>query len=114
MRWPCPAAEGIEKIYHALATAREHGLQPGSRQLDQRAGEKDDQALDHHDHLARHAGDIESELGAALLQRAEQQGGECDARRMVAPHQRYGVAGTALAAVEIEPDAIMNVPKLLP
>ena len=36
----------------------------------QRAREQDDQALDHHHHLAGDGRDVEGELGAALLQQA--------------------------------------------
>ncbi len=49
------------------------------------------------DHLARDRLELEVELGAALVERAEQQAGQNDADRVVAPHQRHRDAGEAVA-----------------
>src|SRR3990167_597106 len=83
----------------------EQHLQPGPRQVRERPREQDDEALDHHHHLARDGRDLEGQLGAALLQRPEQQGGQHDAQRAVAPHQGDGDAGEAVARRKIEHDA---------
>ena len=59
------------------------------------------------------SGIVEGELGAALLQRAEQQRRERDAERMVAAHQGHGDAGKAVAGREIEHDAVMHAHQLV-
>jgi hypothetical protein len=48
-------------------------------------GEQHDETLQHHHHVAAEARHLESHLGAALVQRAEEQAGQHDAQRMVAP-----------------------------
>ena len=68
----------------------------------QRAGEQDDQALDDDDHVARDAGHLEGELGAALVEHAEQERGQHDADRMRAAHQRHRDADEAGAGDEVE------------
>ena len=95
------------------ARSRRAALQPGPRQVLQRAGEQDHQALDHHDHLAGDGRDLEGELGAALVQRAEQQRRQHDADRMVAAHQRHGDAGEAVARREVEHDAMVHAHQLV-
>src|SRR5271156_4513713 len=54
----------------------------------ERAREQNHQALDDDDHVAAYLRLLEGELRAALIEHAEQDGGENDADRMGAPHQR--------------------------
>ena len=58
-------------------------------------------------------GDLEGELGAALLQGAEQQRRQHDAQRMVAAHQGDGDAGEAVARREVEHDAMVHAHQLV-
>jgi hypothetical protein len=51
------------------------------------AGKQHDQPLQRDHHVAAEAGDLERQLGAALVQRAEQQRRQHDAHRVVAPDQ---------------------------
>src|SRR5262249_54703307 len=71
------------------------------------ATDEDDQPLDHHDHVARELGHVERELGATLVERAEQHRGDHDADRMIAPHQRDGDAHVAGAAGKIQQQAML-------
>ena len=82
-------------------------------QLLQRAGEQDDHAPDHDDHVAGDVGLVEGELGAALVEHAEQQRGEHDADRMDAPHQRDGDADEAVAGGEIEQQPVLHAHQLV-
>ena len=71
-------------------------------------GEQDHQALDHHDDVAAERRHVERQLGAALVERAEQERGQDDAERMVAAHQRHGDADEAEAAGEVEGQAVLR------
>ena len=85
----------------------------GPEGIFERTHEQDDQALDHHDHVA---GDLrlgEGEFGAALVEQAEQQGGQHDADRMRAAHQRHGDADEAGAADEVEHQAVLHAQDLV-
>ena len=73
----------------------------------QRAGEQDDQPLDDDDHVARDVRHLEGELGAALVEHAEQDRGRHDAGRMRAAHQRHRDADEAGAGDEIERDVVL-------
>ena len=68
----------------------------------QRAGEEDDQALDDDDHVARDRRHVEGELGAALVEHAEEERREHDADRMRAAHQRHRDADEAGALHELD------------
>ncbi len=58
-------------------------------------------------------GNLEGELGAALLQGAEQQGRQHDADGMAAAHQGDGDAGEAVARREVEHDALVHAHQLV-
>src|SRR6185436_9748082 len=62
----------------------EHRVQarhPRPVHIGERAGEQDDQTLHRYDHVARDGRDLECELGAALVERAEQNRRQHDADR---------------------------------
>ena len=71
----------------------------------QGAAEQDHQTLQHHDDVAVHP-ELEAELGAALVEEAEQQAGDDDADRVVATHQGHRDAGEAEAFHEVELDLV--------
>ena len=73
----------------------------------ERAGKQDDQALDDDDHVAADGRHVEGELGAALIEHAEQDRGRHDAGRMRAAHQRHRDADEAGAGDEIERHAVL-------
>ena len=87
---PCAAASARHRRSSASSVGPEHVLE--------RAGEQDDQALDDDDHVAGDRRHVEGELGAALVEHAEQDRGEHDADRMRAAHQRDRDADEAGAA----------------
>ena len=68
----------------------------------ERAGEQHHQALDDDDHVAADLRLVERELGAALVEHAEQDRREHDADRMRAAHQRDRDADEAEAGGEFE------------
>ena len=53
---------------------------------------EDHEPLDQHDGVARERGDVERQLGAALVESAEQDGGRDDPDRVAPAHQRHRVA----------------------
>ena len=79
----------------------------------ERAGEQDDDAADHHDHVAGDGGLLEGEFRAALIENAEQQRGQHDADRMRAPHERHGDADEAVAGGEFEQEAVLIAHELV-
>src|SRR5262249_52325369 len=97
----------------AAALDREQGPEPGSREVGERARERDHKSLNDHDGLPRDRRDFESELGAALIERAEQQARQNHTERVVAPHQRDGNAAEAVAGGEIQDQAMMHAGDLV-
>ena len=89
-----PTDRGLKRSEQRLERRPEHVLE--------RAGEQDDQALDDDDHVADDGRHLEGELGAALVEHAEQDRGEHDADRMDAAHQRHRDADEAGAGDEVE------------
>ena len=75
--------------------------------------EQDHQALDHHDHVAVDLRLGEGEFRAALVEQAEQHGGQHDAHRMGAAHERHGDADEARAADEIQHQAVLHAEDLV-
>ena len=69
----------------ARAETQEAALDRDAHEVLQRAGEEDDQRLDHDDHVAADLGHVEGELGAALVEDAEEDRGEHDADRCERP-----------------------------
>ena len=74
---------------------------------------EDDQPLDDHDHVAGELRHVEGELGAALVERAEQDRRQHDADRMDAAHQRHGDADEAGAAEEVEQQTMLHAHDLV-
>src|SRR5687767_1254363 len=68
----------------------------------ERAREQDDEALHRDDHVARDGRNLERQLRAALIERAEQDRRQHDADRMIAPHQRHRDPSEASAGYEIQ------------
>ena len=101
-----------QRVHQATAPAgrrpREQRLETRPEHVLERAGEQDHQPLDHHDQVAAERRHVERQLGAALIERAEQQRGEDDADRVVAPHQRDRDADEAEAAGEVEGQAVLR------
>ena len=91
----------------ARAERCEHRLDRRPEHVLQRAGEQDDQPLDDDDHVARDVRHLEGELGAALVEHAEQDRRGHDAGRMRAAHQRHGDADEAGAGDEIERHVVL-------
>ncbi len=92
---------------------RRRDAQPQPRQrrrshLCHRAGEQHDQPLQGEHHVAAEAGDLERELRAALVERAEQQRRQHDAHRVVAPDQRHRDAREAGADDVVEQQPAMH------
>ena len=87
---------------------REQRLETRPEHVLERAGEQDHQPLDHHHQVAAECRHVERQLGAALIERAEQQRGEDDADRVASPHQRDGDADEAEAAGEVEGQAVLR------
>src|SRR5579883_2368559 len=86
---------------------------PRAEQVLERAAEQHSEAL-HHDHdVPRHLRQLEAEFRAALVERAEEQGGEADAERMIAPHQRDGDAHESVARGEIEQQPVLRAHELV-
>ena len=83
------------------------------RHLRHRAREQHDQPLQREHHVAAEAGDLERQLGAALVQRAEQQRRQHDAHRVVAPDQRHRDAGEARADHVVEQQAAVHAGDLV-
>jgi hypothetical protein len=81
--------------------------QPGPEHVLQRAGKQDHQALDDDDHVAADMGHHEGDLGAALVEHAEQDRRRHDAGRMRAAHQRHRDADEARPGDEIELQAVL-------
>ena len=101
----------------AHALARRGGAQDprdeAAEQPVERAREQDDDAADHDDHVAGDRGLLEGELGAALVEDAEQERGEDDADRMRPSHQRDGDADEAVAGREFEQQAVLVAHELV-
>ena len=95
-------AFGRARVKNCAIARPEHVLE--------RAGEQDDQALDHDDHVAGDRRLLEGEIGAALIERAEQERGEHDADGMRAPHQRHRDADEAVAGGEFEQQPVLRRP----
>ena len=89
----------VRRASNVAHRAAEHVLE--------RAGEQDDEALDDDDHVAADLRLVEGELGAALIEHAEQDRGEDDADRMGAAHQRDRDADEAEAADEVEDEPVL-------
>ena len=73
----------------------------------ERAGEQHDEALNDDDHVAADLRLVERELGAALIEHAEQDRREHDADGMGAPHQRNSDADEAEAGGEFEDQPVL-------
>ena len=80
----------------------------GLEHILERAAEQDHQALDHHHHLPGDLRNVEGQLRAALIERAEQQRRQHHAERMIAAHQRHGDADEADAAGEALQQIVMH------
>ena len=94
------ASAGAGRANRASSVRPEHVLE--------RACEQDHQTLDHHDDVAAQRRHVERQLGAALVERAEQQRGQDDAERMVAAHQRHRDADEAEAAGEVQGQPVLG------
>src|SRR5579871_5177232 len=73
----------------------------------ERAREQDHEALDDDDHVAADLRLLERQLGAALIEDAEQDRGEDDADRVSAPHQGDRDADEAEAGGIFEDEAVL-------
>ena len=87
--------ERVEEVHRASPVrsaagraARQQHRDRTAEHVLERAGEQHHQALDDDDHVAADLRLLERELGAALIEHAEQDRGENDADRMGASHQR--------------------------
>src|SRR5271163_668827 len=88
------------------APRQQHGDRTAEHVLE-RAREQDHQALDDDDHVAADLGLLERELGAALVENAEQDRGENDAHGVGAPHQRDRNADEAEAGGIFENEPVL-------
>ena len=79
----------------------------------ERPGEQDDDAADHHHHVAGDGRLLEGELGAALVEHAEQERREDDADRMRSAHERDGDADEAVAGGEFEEQPVLVAHELV-
>src|SRR6185436_19077821 len=93
--------------------AAEPGLDGAPQRVFERAADENDEPLDHHDHVPRQLGHVEGQFGAALVQGAEQHGGQYDPCRVVAPHQRDRDADVARAADEVEEQPVLDARDLV-
>ena len=101
--------DGLEVHQAGLAAqAQEGALDRHAHQVLQRAGEEDDQRLDHHDHVAADLRHLEGELGAALVEDAEEDRRQDHADRMRAAHQRHRDADEAGAADVVEHQPVLE------
>ena len=80
----------------------------GPEGIFKRAHEEDDEALDHHDHVARDHGLCKGKFGAALIEQAEQHGRQHNAHGMGAPHEGHGNADKARAAHKLKHQAVLH------
>ncbi len=97
---PHGAVENLDdgqEIHHAApppAPGQEQLLQRHPHHVVERPGEQDHQRLDHHDQLARDRGP-ERQLGAALVEKAEEDRRQEHPERVAAAHQRHRDADEA-------------------
>ena len=91
---------GIESPWLNLSALKKRAASARPEGIFERTHEQDHQALDHHDHVAVDLRLGEGQFGAALVEQAEQHGGQHDADGMRAAHQRHGDADEAGAADE--------------
>ena len=95
-------------IRPASAAGAGSALDRHPHQVLERAGEEDDQRLDHHDHVAADLRHLEGELGAALVEDAEQDRRQHHADRVRAAHQRHRDADEAGAADIVEHQPVLE------